>query len=147
MITTISFTNGFSPLPLPGLPVVPQLKKPNSWLPSSDSVGTVSTIYTLGPGSYYWQRNAVARTVVTTTLAGCTAVLTNHWNVTDVCNGFLNGFAVITSGCSVVEPWAAVVWRVHGRCIFDWLQQIGQETQVRRAHPWPPNYSPKLACC
>ncbi|RVX11221.1 Ammonium transporter 1 member 1 [Vitis vinifera] len=60
----------------------------------------------------------VGRTAVTTTLAGCTAALTTlfgkrllagHWNVTDVCNGLLGGFAAITSGCSVVEPWAAIV--------------------------------------
>ncbi|PSS05028.1 Ammonium transporter 1 member like [Actinidia chinensis var. chinensis] len=69
-------------------------------------------------GTYYGQWSAVGRTAVTTTLAGCTAALTTlfgkrllagHWNVTDVCNGLLGGFAAITSGCSVVEPWAAIV--------------------------------------
>ncbi|KAI7735939.1 hypothetical protein M8C21_011185 [Ambrosia artemisiifolia] len=67
---------------------------------------------------YYGQWSAVGRTAVTTTLAGCTAGLTTlfsrrllvgHWNVTDVCNGLLGGLAAITSGCAVVEPWAAVV--------------------------------------
>jgi len=51
-------------------------------------------------------------------LSGSTAALTTlfskrllvgHWNVTDVCNGLLGGFAAITSGCAVVEPWAAIV--------------------------------------
>ncbi|XP_058183247.1 ammonium transporter 1 member 2-like [Rhododendron vialii] len=67
---------------------------------------------------FYGQWSGVGRTAVTTTLAGCTAALTTlfskrllagHWNVTDVCNGLLGGFAAITSGCSVVEPWSAIV--------------------------------------
>ncbi|XP_021806938.1 ammonium transporter 1 member 1-like [Prunus avium] len=74
--------------------------------------------YGTGSMSYYGQWSAVGRTAVTTTLAGCTAALTTlfgkrilsgHWNVTDVCNGLLGGFAAITGGCSVVEPWAAIV--------------------------------------
>ncbi|XP_028765603.1 ammonium transporter 1 member 4-like [Neltuma alba] len=69
-------------------------------------------------GSYYGQWSAIGRTAVTTTLAGCAAALTTlfgkrllsgHWNVTDVCNGLLGGFAAITSGCSVVDPWAAIL--------------------------------------
>ncbi|XP_010693997.2 ammonium transporter 1 member 1 [Beta vulgaris subsp. vulgaris] len=71
-----------------------------------------------GSNSYYGQWSAIGRTAVTTTLAGCMAALTTlfgkrllsgHWNVKDVCNGLLGGFAAITSGCSVVDPWAAII--------------------------------------
>ncbi|GMY20374.1 ammonium transporter 1 member 2-like [Fagus crenata] len=60
-------------------------------------------------GSYYGQWSAIGRTAVTTTLVGCTSALTTlfskcslegHWNVLDVCNGLLVGFAAITSGCN-----------------------------------------------
>ncbi|KAI3912160.1 hypothetical protein MKW92_037369 [Papaver armeniacum] len=61
---------------------------------------------------------SIGRTAVTTTLAGSTAgivtlfsrrLLVGHWDALDVCNGVLGGFVAITSGCSVVEPWAAIL--------------------------------------
>lgn len=75
--------------------------------------------YGAGGGGYVdGQWTAIGRTAVTTTLAGCSAalttlfgrrLLTGHWNVLDVCNGLLGGFAAITGGCSLVDPWAAIV--------------------------------------
>ncbi|WVY92652.1 hypothetical protein V8G54_031740 [Vigna mungo] len=61
---------------------------------------------------------SVGRTAVTTILAGSMAgittlfgrrLLVGHWDAMDVCNGLLGGFVAITSGCSVVEPWAAII--------------------------------------
>ncbi|KAG0457318.1 hypothetical protein HPP92_022171 [Vanilla planifolia] len=80
----------------------------------------VTIVKSYGPigSTTHGQWSAVARAAVTTTLAGCTSALTTlfgkrlqtgHWNVVDVCNGLLGGFAAITAGCAVVEPWAAVI--------------------------------------
>ncbi|OAY80799.1 Ammonium transporter 1 member 3 [Ananas comosus] len=60
----------------------------------------------------------VGRTAVATALAGSTAglvtlfgrrMLVGHWDALDVCNGLLGGLVAVTSGCAVVEPWAAIV--------------------------------------
>lgn len=84
--------------------------------------------YGFNPGSYLkilipyegfrgnW--SGVGRAAVTTTIAGSTAgvttlfakrLLDGHWNVLDVCNGTLGGFAAITAGCAVVAPWASIL--------------------------------------
>ncbi|XP_047974591.1 ammonium transporter 1 member 2-like isoform X2 [Salvia hispanica] len=69
-----------------------------------------------GPSNSQW--SAIGKTSVTTTLAKSTAALTTlfakrllegHWNVIDVCHGLLGRIVAITSGCSVVEPWAAII--------------------------------------
>ncbi|KAL0912801.1 hypothetical protein M5K25_016207 [Dendrobium thyrsiflorum] len=84
---------------------------PGSFVTIAKSYGPVGS-----PINGQW--SAVGRTAVTTTIAGCTSALTTlfgkrlqtgHWNVIDVCNGLLGGFAAITAGCAVVEPWAAVI--------------------------------------
>ncbi|KAI3678490.1 hypothetical protein L6452_37785 [Arctium lappa] len=75
----------------------------------------------------------VGRTAVTTTLSGSTAgivtlfgrrLLVGHWDALDVCNGVLGGFVAITSGCSVVEPWAAIVCGFFAACVLIGLNII-----------------------
>nr|XP_043616628.1 ammonium transporter 1 member 1-like [Erigeron canadensis] len=87
-------------------------------------------------GNYYGQWSAVGRTAVTTTLAGCTAALTTlfgkrmisgHWNVTDVCNGLLGGFAAITAGCSVVDPWAAIICGFVAACVLTGCNMLAEK--------------------
>ncbi|MFS8022360.1 putative ammonium transporter, ammonium/urea transporter [Helianthus anomalus] len=57
---------------------------------------------------------AVGRTMVTTTLSGSTA---------DIVTLF-SGFVAITSGCSVVEPWAAIVCGFFAACVLIGLNII-----------------------
>ncbi|KAK9065930.1 hypothetical protein SSX86_015332 [Deinandra increscens subsp. villosa] len=81
---------------------------------------------------------AVGRTAVTTTLSGSTAgivtlfgrrLLVGHWDALDVCNGVLGGFVAITSGCSVVEPWAAIVCGFFAACVLIGLNIIALNLQ------------------
>ncbi|XP_071737929.1 ammonium transporter 1 member 3 [Rutidosis leptorrhynchoides] len=81
---------------------------------------------------------AVGRTGVTTTLAGSTAgivtlfgrrLLVGHWDALDVCNGVLGGFVAITSGCSVVDPWAAIVCGFFAACVLISLNIIATKLQ------------------
>ncbi|GBG77449.1 hypothetical protein CBR_g23898 [Chara braunii] len=85
----------------------------------------------------------VARTSVTTTLSAGTAALTTllakrgllalrgkmGWSVSDTCNGLLGGLAAVTAGCSVIEPWAAILlgflaaWVLIGmNLLMDWIE-------------------------
>ncbi|KAK3035436.1 hypothetical protein RJ639_032861 [Escallonia herrerae] len=92
---------------------------------------------------------AVGRTAVTTTLAGSTAgivtlfgrrLLVGHWDALDVCNGLLGGFVAVTSGCSVVEPWAAIVcgffaaWVLIGLNILAMKLQFDNPLEATQLH-------------
>ncbi|CAN6238671.1 unnamed protein product [Urochloa humidicola] len=74
---------------------------------------TISKVYGRSGTETEGQWEAVARTAVTTSLAGSVLYakrwMAGHWSVADVCNGLLGGLAAITAGCSVVDPWAAVI--------------------------------------
>ncbi|KAJ3680747.1 hypothetical protein LUZ60_015236 [Juncus effusus] len=90
--------------------------------------GSFSKILVAYPDAPYegnW--TGVGRTAVTTALAGSTSgmvtllarrVLVGHWDTIDVCNGLLGGFVAITSGCSVVEPWAAIACGICSACVL-----------------------------
>jgi hypothetical protein len=36
-------------------------------------------------------------------------LMDKEWDIVAVCNGLLAGLVGVTAGCSVIEPWAAVV--------------------------------------
>jgi ammonium transporter, Amt family len=84
-------------------------------------------------GSFYGQWSAVGCTAVTTTLAGSAAglttllakkYLTTNWCLEDVCNGVLGDLAAISSGCSVVEPWAAIICGVISALVLIGLNML-----------------------
>ncbi|KAJ3688909.1 hypothetical protein LUZ61_018073 [Rhynchospora tenuis] len=88
-------------------------------------------------GSFYGQWSAVGRTAVTTTLSGTAAgltmiivkkFLTGSWGyLVDACNGMLGGFVAITSGCSVVEPWAAIICGIVSALVLLWLNMLSEK--------------------
>lgn len=43
----------------------------------------------------------------------------NSWDLYAVCNGLLVGLVSVTAGCSVIEPWAAIIAGSVGAVLFD----------------------------
>ncbi|GBG79889.1 hypothetical protein CBR_g30154 [Chara braunii] len=86
--------------------------------------------YGFNPGSMLaivGSAGVVGRVAVTTTLAAASAGLSSlflkkltsgTWDAMAVCNGALGGLVSITAGCSVVEPWAAIVIGVIGGVVY-----------------------------
>jgi len=82
---------------------------------------------TLGLSATNYARDA-ARVVVTTTISAATGGVTvcmlekmlgdKTWSVGAVCNGILAGLVSITSGCSVVYPWAAMIMGFLGGFVY-----------------------------
>ena len=82
---------------------------------------------TLGLSGINYTRDA-ARIMVTTTLSAASGGLTSFiidkylgtkvWNPIILSNGILTGLVSITSGCSVVQPWAAVIIGSLGSVIY-----------------------------
>ena len=92
--------------------------------------------YGFNPGSQLAVSGAnaviVARVAVTTTLsaaaAGCTGLFlqylrTGTWDLMCVCNAMLGGLVGVTAGCSVLEPWAALLCGFTSAIVFVYAEK------------------------
>ncbi|KAG2487831.1 hypothetical protein HYH03_013548 [Edaphochlamys debaryana] len=94
----------------------------------------------------------VGRTAVTTTLSGCCGALAGlgftywrHrvWDLLSTCIGALAGMVAVTSGCSVIEPWAAIIC---GSLAPLWYE-AGEALLERLKIDDPVSAFPLHACC
>ncbi|PNW78351.1 hypothetical protein CHLRE_09g400750v5 [Chlamydomonas reinhardtii] len=100
--------------------------------------------YGFNPGSKlaisdYLQATIVSRTAVTTTLAACSGALSNlllnygrHrvWDLLSTCIGALAGLVAVTSGCSVIEPWAAIICGAISALFYEAGEQLLEKLKV-----------------
>lgn len=115
------------PRPLFPTPVRPTLVRPTRRARSARRYGFNggSTLSVFGLGTAY--ARDLARVCVTTTLSACSGALstflmaylvTHVWDIQAVSNGILVGLVSITSGCVVVDPWAAIIIGLIGGFIY-----------------------------
>jgi Amt family ammonium transporter len=80
-----------------------------------------------------------ARTAVTTTLAaaggGVSAMALNYylyhvWDLIAVCNGALAGLVSVTAGCSIIEPWAALLCGMLGAVVIHFSSKLLLRLQI-----------------
>ncbi|PON42403.1 Ammonium transporter [Trema orientale] len=81
-----------------------------------------------------WSRAAANATLAASTagivtLFGRRFLGGQYWDDLDACNGLLGGFVAISSGCFVVEPWAAVVCGFFAACILIMLSILARKLQ------------------
>ena len=84
-------------------------------------------------------RRVVSRAAVNTTMGaaagGLVALLNKRisqgiWDLLAVCGGLLAGLVSITAGCSVVEPWAALLIGGFGGIVFDLADKLLLKLQI-----------------
>ena len=61
--------------------------------------------------------------------AGLTALFltkaqNNTWDLLAVCNGILAGLVAVTAGCSVIEPWAAILVGSLAAFVFNYGEKL-----------------------
>jgi ammonium transporter, Amt family len=85
---------------------------------TADIVGRAATVTTLGAAS-----GGIALMVLVRARTGI-------WDLLATCNGILCGLVSITAGCSVFEPWAALITGPAGAFIFYFLEHTIQRLGI-----------------